>query len=139
MQQQIVQLALVVSDYDEAIDFYCNKLHFDLIEDTPMSPAKRWVVVAPKGSGGCRLLLAKAASPEQERAVGNQTGGRVFLFLHTDNFRRDFQNLQEHGIEIVRGPAEEPYGTVAVFRDLYGNLWDLIEPAHPANEPAFER
>ncbi|TDB61833.1 VOC family protein [Arundinibacter roseus] len=128
MKQQIVQLALLVNDYDEALDFYIQKLRFELIEDTVMSETKRWVVIAPPGSDGCRLLLAKAATPEQETRVGNQTGGRVFLFLHTDNFERDYQNLIAQNISIVRPRSEEPYGTVAVFEDLYGNLWDLIEP-----------
>lgn len=128
MKQNIFQLALVVADYDEAIDFYTRKLHFTLIEDTVMSAAKRWVVVAPPGSDGCRLLLAKAADEEQKSRVGNQTGGRVFLFLHTDNFGRDYQNLLEQGVTIVRQPVKEAWGMVAVFQDLYGNLWDLIEP-----------
>lgn len=129
MQQQITQLALVVSDYDEAIDFYTNKLQFDLLEDTRLSETKRWVRVAPKGSNGCGLLLAKAATDEQGSRVGNQTGGRVFLFLHTDNLNRDYQNLLRHNITIVRPPSEEDFGKVLVFADLYGNLWDLIEPA----------
>ena len=127
MKQKIAHIALVVDDYDQAIDFYVNKLHFTLVEDTKMSDTKRWVVVSPTGSE-CSLLLAKAANDEQKSRVGNQTGGRVFLFLHTDNFQRDFQNLQNQKIKIVRGPIQEPYGTVAVFEDLYGNLWDLIEP-----------
>lgn len=129
MKQQIAQLALVVNDYDEAIEFYTKKLRFTLIEDTVMSSTKRWVVVAPPGSTGCKLLLAKAASEEQKSRVGNQTGGRVFLFLHTDNIRRDHQQMKEQGIEFVRELSDEPYGTVAVFKDLYGNLWDLIQPA----------
>ncbi|MBK7337086.1 MAG: VOC family protein [Saprospirales bacterium] len=129
MKQNIFQLALVVEDYDEAIDFYTKKLHFTLVEDTAMSPTKRWVVVAPPGSNGCRLLLAKAADETQKSRVGNQTGGRVFLFLHTDNFERDYQNLLDQGVTIVRQPANEAWGMVAVFQDLYGNLWDLIEPA----------
>lgn len=128
MKQQITQLALVVNDYDEAIDFYTKKLRFTLIEDTVMSPTKRWVVVAPPGSTGCKLLLAKAANDEQQSRVGNQTGGRVFLFLHTDNIKRDHQQMKEQGIEFVRELSDEPYGTVAVFKDLYGNLWDLIQP-----------
>lgn len=128
MQQKIAHIALVVADYDEAIAFYTQKLHFTLVEDTVLSATKRWVMVAPKGSKECCLLLAKAASDEQSTRVGNQTGGRVFLFLHTDNFQRDFQNLLNQGIQIVRPPITEPYGTVAVFADLYGNLWDLIEP-----------
>lgn len=129
MQQQITQLAIVVKDYDEAIDFYTNKLKFDLLEDTPMSDTKRWVRVAPKGSNGCGLLLAKAANEEQASRVGNQTGGRVFLFLHTDDLERDYQNLLQHNITIVRPPSVEDFGKVLVFADLYGNLWDLIEPA----------
>ena len=118
----------MVRDYDEAIDFYTRKLHFTLLEDTVLSETKRWVVVAPAGSEGCRLLLAKAATGEQKSRVGNQTGGRVFLFLHTDDFARDYQNLLDQNITIVRRPTVEPYGTVAVFEDLYGNLWDMIEP-----------
>jgi uncharacterized glyoxalase superfamily protein PhnB len=128
MSQYISQLALVVNDYDEAIDFYTSKLKFDLIEDTKMSDTKRWVVIAPKGSTGCTLLLAKAANGDQRACVGNQTGGRVFLFLKTDDFDRDFQNLVNENVTIVRQPAEESWGTVAVFADLYGNLWDLIGP-----------
>jgi catechol 2,3-dioxygenase-like lactoylglutathione lyase family enzyme len=129
MKQSIAHIALVVKDYDEAIDFYTKKLHFILIEDTVLSETKRWVLVAPPGSNECCLLLAKAANEVQSSRVGNQTGGRVFLFLHTDNFERDYQNLLVNNITIVRPPATEPYGTVAVFADLYGNLWDLIEPA----------
>ena len=127
--QKIMQLALVVSDYDEAIEFYTKKLHFTLIEDTPLSDTKRWVVVAPKGSSGCKLLLAKASNEEQQSRVGNQTGGRVFLFLHTDDFGRDYQNLLDNNIKIVRPPSKEIYGTVTVFADLYGNLWDMIGPS----------
>jgi len=129
MKQNLAHIALVVNDYDEAIAFYTQQLHFTLIEDTVLSETKRWVIVAPPGSTGCGLLLAKAANEEQKSRVGNQTGGRVFLFLFTDNFQRDFQNLQDKGITIVRQPATEAYGTVAVFADLYGNLWDLIEPS----------
>ncbi|KAB7731711.1 VOC family protein [Rudanella paleaurantiibacter] len=128
MKQHIAHIALVVDDYDEAIAFYTQKLHFDLLEDTALSETKRWVLVAPKGATECRLLLAKAANDEQQSRVGNQTGGRVFLFLYTDNFARDYQNLLDQNIQIVRPPVVEPYGTVAVFADLYGNLWDLIEP-----------
>ena len=131
MNQRITQLALVVDDYDKAIEFYTQKLSFTLIEDTMMSETKRWVVVAPPGNGECRLLLAKAANEEQRSRVGNQTGGRVFLFLHTDDFWRDFKNLHEKGVAIRRGPSKEAYGTVAVFEDLYGNLWDLIQPNDP--------
>jgi catechol 2,3-dioxygenase-like lactoylglutathione lyase family enzyme len=131
MKQQLARIALVVDDYDEAIAFYTQKLHFTLVEDTVLSPVKRWVVVAPPGSDGCCLLLAKAANEEQQSRVGNQTGGRVFLFLYTDNFERDYSNLLDKGITIVREPVLETWGRVAVFADLYGNLWDLIEPAHP--------
>ena len=128
MNQKLAQIALVVRDYDEAIEFYTTKLQFDLIEDTRMSDTKRWVVVSPKGGNGCNLLLAKAANVEQRSRVGNQTGGRVFLFLHTDNFDRDFHHLIDNNIRIVRQPTKETWGTVAVFADLYGNLWDLIQP-----------
>lgn len=129
LKQHIAHIALVVKDYDEAIEFYTKKLHFTLVEDTVLSATKRWVLVAPPGSEGCRLLLAKAANELQMTRVGNQTGGRVFLFLHTDNFQRDYQNLLDNDIKIIREPSAEAYGTVAVFEDLYGNLWDLIEPA----------
>jgi len=129
MKQQLAHIALVVEDYDKAISFYTEKLHFTLVEDTVLSDTKRWVVVAPPGSPGCSLLLAKAASDEQRSRVGNQTGGRVFLFLHTDDFKRDYADMRSKGIEFVREPVKEVYGTVAVFSDLYGNLWDLIEPA----------
>lgn len=128
MNQRIVQLALVVKDYDEAISFYTQKLGFELVEDMVMSETKRWVVVKPKGEGSCSLLLAKAANEEQRKSVGNQTGGRVFLFLYTDDIKRDYTSLIANNIRIVRELEEQPYGTVAVFADLYGNLWDLIEP-----------
>ena len=128
MNQRLAHIAIVVNDYDEAIKFYTEKLHFDMVEDTQLSETKRWVLVRPKGSNECCLLLAKAANDEQRSRVGNQTGGRVFLFLHTDNFERDYQNLIDHQIEIVRQPQREEYGTVAVFKDLYGNLWDMIGP-----------
>ena len=128
MQQRIAQLALVVADYDDACAFYTKKLNFRLIEDTVLSPTKRWVVVAPPGPDGCNLLLAKAANEEQSSRVGNQTGGRVFLFLYTDDINRDYQAMQANGIEFVRPIVKEAYGTVTVFKDLYGNLWDLIEP-----------
>jgi catechol 2,3-dioxygenase-like lactoylglutathione lyase family enzyme len=128
MRQSLSHIALVVRDYDEALDFYVGKLGFRLIEDTPVpEQGKRWVVVTPPGAGGCRLLLARAATPEQESCIGNQTGGRVFLFLDTDDFWRDYEQYRSHGIEFIREPKQEPYGTVAVFRDLYGNLWDLAE------------
>jgi catechol 2,3-dioxygenase-like lactoylglutathione lyase family enzyme len=129
MGQKIARIALIIDDYDVAIEFFTKKLNFMLVEDTIISATKRWVLVAPKGSTDCCLLLAKAANEEQTSRVGNQTGGRVFLFLYTDDFKRDFQNLLDQEIRIVRGPSEEPYGTVAVFSDLYGNLWDLIQPA----------
>lgn len=128
MKQHIAHIALVVNNYDEAIKFYTEKLGFILLEDTKLSETKRWVMVAPKGDSQCCLLLAQAATEEQRTRVGNQTGGRVFLFLYTDDFWRDYNNYQENKIKFVRRPAEEPYGTVAVFEDLYGNLWDLIEP-----------
>ncbi|HKZ67240.1 MAG TPA: VOC family protein [Chitinophagaceae bacterium] len=128
MKQYIAHIALVVDDYDDAIQFYTKKLHFILKEDTVLSEAKRWVIIAPPGSNGCSLLLAKAANDEQRTRVGNQTGGRVFLFLHTDNLQRDYKNMKEQEISFVREPAAEEWGTVAVFKDLYGNLWDLIEP-----------
>ena len=126
MNQRLMHVALVVADYDEAIDWYTKKLGFKLIEDTLLSEGKRWVLVQPPGEGSCQLLLAKAATEEQKSRVGNQTGGRVFLFLHTDDFDRDFENLRQQGIKIVRGPSVEEYGKVLVFEDLYGNLWDLI-------------
>ena len=129
MNRRLAHIAIVVNDYDEAIKFYTEKLHFELIEDTLLSDTKRWVMVSPNGSAGCSLLLAKAANDEQKSRIGNQTGGRVFLFLYTDNFKRDYQNLLEQEIKIVREPSVETYGTVAVFEDLYGNLWDLIEPS----------
>ena len=128
MNQRLAHIAIVINDYDEAIKFYTEKLHFDMVEDTQLSETKRWVLVRPKGSNECCLLLAKAANDEQRSRVGNQTGGRVFLFLHTDNFERDYQNLLDHQIDIVRQPQREEYGTVAVFKDLYGNLWDMIGP-----------
>ena len=129
MKQRLAHIALVVNDYDEAIKFYTEKLHFTLVEDTKLSETKRWVLIRPKGSNECCLLLAKAGTEEQKTRGGNQTGGRVFLFLHTDDFERDYQNILDKQIEIVRPPQKEDYGTVAVFKDLYGNLWDLIEPA----------
>lgn len=127
MNQHIAHLALVVNDYDEAIAFYTGKLDFELIEDSTLSDSKRWVLVKPRGDGHCCLLLAKAANEEQRSRVGNQTGGRVFLFLYTDDFWRDYQKMIALNIRFVRPPVTEPYGTVAVFEDLYGNLWDLIQ------------
>ena len=126
MNQRLMHIALVVADYDEAIHWYTQKLNFKLIEDTTLSEVKRWVLIQPPGEGSCQLLLAKAATEEQKSRVGNQTGGRVFLFLHTDDFERDHENLLYKGINILRGPSEEEYGKVLVFEDLYGNLWDLI-------------
>ena len=128
MKQQLARIALVVRDYDEAIDFYTKRMGFELLEDTPLSETKRWVVVCPNGSS-TSLLLAKAVGDQQIAAIGNQTGGRVFLFLHTDDIARDQQLLLENNIRIIRGPDTAPYGTVLVFEDLYGNLWDLIQPS----------
>jgi catechol 2,3-dioxygenase-like lactoylglutathione lyase family enzyme len=128
MKQNIAHIALLVKDYEEAITFYTQKLHFTLVEDTILSDTKRWVVLAPAGSTNCSLLLAKAANEMQEKSIGNQTGGRVFLFLHTDNIERDYKNLLQNNVTIIREPSSEVYGTVLVFADLYGNLWDLIEP-----------
>jgi uncharacterized glyoxalase superfamily protein PhnB len=133
MRQKIVHISLVVDDYDEAINYYTSVLNFTLIEDTVLTETKRWVLLAPKGSKECCLLLAKAINEEQKSRVGNQTGGRVFLFLQTDNFKRDYENLVDKGVSIVREPVKETWGTVAVFEDLYGNLWDLIEPPSRKN------
>lgn len=127
MKQQIVHIALVVDDYDDAIKFYTEKLNFTLLEDTVLNETKRWVLVAPKGSQECCLLLAKGVGDEQRSRIGNQTGGRVFLFLKTDDFWRDHKAMLGKGIKFTREPKKEEYGTVAVFEDLYGNLWDLIE------------
>lgn len=134
MKQSIAHIALLVKDYDEAINFYTKKLRFSLVEDTYQPEQdKRWVVVAPPGTTGSTLLLARASSPEQEAFIGNQSGGRVFLFLSTDDFQRDYEDIVSQGIKIVREPQTADYGTVAVFEDLYGNLWDLVEyvPGHP--------
>ena len=128
MKQHIAHIALVVRDYDEAIAFYTEKLDFRLVEDTRISEDKRWVLVAPPGAQECALLLAKAANAQQSESIGHQTGGRVFLFLFTDNFQRDYEKMSARKIKFVRPPKEEDYGTVAVFEDLYGNLWDLLEP-----------
>jgi len=127
MQQYITHFALVVKDYDEAIAFYTQKLHFNLLEDTVLSETKRWVLVAPPGARECSILLAKAATDEQQTRVGNQTGGRVFMFLNTNDIWRDYKNMVAQNIKFIRTPQEEEYGTVAVFEDLYGNLWDLIQ------------
>ena len=134
MRQSIVHVALVVRDYDEAIEFYTQKLHFTLLEDIYQAEQnKRWVVVSPSGSGGTNLLLARASTHEQEVFIGHQSGSRVFLFLRTDDFWRDYHEMVSRGIEFVREPKQADYGTVAVFKDLYGNLWDLLEftPGHP--------
>jgi len=128
MRQHLGLVTLLVRDYDEAIDFFTAQLGFDLIEDNALGERKRWVVVAPPGVGGARLLLARAADPLQLRQVGNQGGGRVFLFLMTDDFQRDHQRLGAAGVKFNEVPREEGYGTVAVFEDLYGNKWDLIQP-----------
>jgi len=143
MQQTILHAALVVREYDEAIEFFCSKLHFELVEDTYQPEQnKRWVLVAPPGSTGASILLARASRPEQEPFVGRQTGGRVFLFLGTDDFWRDFNEMSSVGIKFVREPKEATYGTVAVFEDLYGNLWDLIQlkrkdqPDSPLRRPS---
>ncbi len=127
MRQELAHIALVVDDYDEAIAFYTEKLGFRLVQDTPQSDTKRWVIVAPPGSSGCSLLLAKGVGDAQRSRIGNQTGGRVFLFLSTDDFARDYRALCDKGVTFVRPPKTEPYGTVAVFQDLYGNLWDLVQ------------
>ena len=128
MRQSIIHIALVVRDYDEAIAFFCGKLHFTLVEDTYQPEQdKRWVVVAPPGSQGTTLLLARASTLEQSHAIGNQSGGRVFLFLDTDDFWRDYEEMRRVGIRFVREPKDAAYGTVAVFEDLYGNLWDLVQ------------
>ncbi len=127
MKQHLAHIALVIDDYDEGILFYTEKLNFDLVEDTVLSENKRWVLVRPKGATECCLLLAKAVGDEQKKRIGSQSGGRVFLFLYTDDFWRDYYNMQANGISFIREPKKEDYGTVAVFEDLYGNLWDLIE------------
>lgn len=129
MKQHLGAVALLVRDYDEAIAFYTEQLQFRLLEDTPMGPGKRWVVLAPPGTAETRLLLAQAASPEQEQHVGQQAGGRVFLFLHTDDFWRDYRAMQARGVRFLEIPRREAYGTVAVFEDLYGTKWDLLEPS----------
>lgn len=128
MHQRIAHVALVVKDYDEAIDFYTNKLDFRLLEDTRLNEQKRWVMVAPPGAKECCLLLAKAATPEQEKSIGNQTGGRVGFFLYTDDIKRDHETMLAREINFLRPPTEFEYGLAAVFEDLYGNKWDLIQP-----------
>ncbi len=133
MASSLAAISLIVRDYDEAIAFFTDALRFRLIEDTPLGNGKRWVRVAPAG-GGTALLLARAVSPEQLAAVGNQAGGRVFLFLHTDEFAGDYQHMQSRGVRFVETPRDEPYGRVVVFLDLYGNRWDLIQPSTVAND-----
>jgi catechol 2,3-dioxygenase-like lactoylglutathione lyase family enzyme len=131
MKQHLAMVALVVAEYDEAIAWYTGKLGFTLLEDTPdtrQGPGRRWVVVAPAGTTGTAFLLARASDERQQQAIGNQAGGRVFLFLHTDDFQRDYAAYRSRGVSFVREPSDEAYGTVAVFADLYGNRWDLIEP-----------
>lgn len=127
-KQYLARIALVVRDYDEAIAYYTQKMGFELLEDTPRSPTKRWVVVAPPGAKECAFILAKAKNDTQREAVGNQSGGRVFLFLHTDNFWRDYNRMKAEGVDFTEEPRDEEYGIVVVFRDLYGNLWDFIQP-----------
>ena len=127
MNQAIAQVTLVVKNYDEAIAFYTQKLGFKLVDDIQLDANKRWVTVSPPSLNGLSLLLAEAVNDEQKKAIGNQSGGRVFLFLHTDDFWRDYQRMKEQGVKFNENPREEPYGTVVVFKDLYGNLWDLIE------------
>ena len=132
MKQRLGQISLVVRDYDEALAFYVGKLGFTLVEDSYVPEQdKRWVVIEPPGAAGegAKLLLARGANPEQQSRIGNQTGGRVFLFLYTDDFDRDYENYKASGVQFVRGPTDAPYGRVAVFRDLYGTMWDLIGPA----------
>jgi len=131
MQQNLVHIAIVVRDYDEAIDYYTRVLGFELLEDEPRGPGKRWVRVAPRGDHGASLLLAKAANEEQTSRIGNQTGGRVFLFLHTDDFQRDYAAYSARGVKFIEQPRYEEYGTVVVFEDIYGNKWDLIERKAP--------
>ena len=128
MNQQLAHITILVDDYDKAISFYTKQLHFDLIEDTSLSDSKRWVLVRPKGTGTSSILLAKATTEEQVKSIGNQTGGRVFLFLYTDDITRDYQNLLQHQITIVEEPSVKEHGTVLVFADCYGNKWDLIQP-----------
>ena len=128
MKKSVAQISLLVNDYDEAIEFYTQKLGFKLLEDTTIGKGKRWVTVGSENKYGCNLLLAKAVNEVQQKAVGNQSGGRVFLFLYTDSFWEDFETMKSKGVEFNEEPREEPYGTVVVFKDLYGNLWDMIQP-----------
>lgn len=128
MSRSITSLTLLVRDYDEAIAFFTDALRFELVEDTPLGEGKRWVIVAPPGRSGASLLLARAATPEQQSQIGNQTGGRVFLFLHTSDFWEDYTHIRARGVRFIEQPRREPYGLVVVFLDLYGNKWDLIQP-----------
>ena len=128
MIKHLAHVTLLVDDYDRAIEYYRHTLHFTLLEDTVLSPTKRWVLVAPKGAKECSILLAKATNDEQKSRIGNQTGGRVFMFLYSDNLQRDYQTYLDNKVRIVEPPRKESYGTVFVFKDLYGNLWDMIEP-----------
>lgn len=128
MASSLVLVSVIVRDYDEAIGYYTQSLAFDLIEDEPRANDKRWVVVAPRGGRGASILLARAVNEQQQRAIGNQTGGRVFLFLHTDDFWRDYRAMQSRGVKFIEEPREESYGTVVVFEDLYSNKWDLVQP-----------
>jgi lactoylglutathione lyase len=129
MNSSIARIAILVRDYDEAIAYYTSNLGFELVEDTDMGNGKRWVVVAPKGGTGASLLLARAANAQQTSRIGNQTGGRVFLFLHTDDFWRDYNEMKSRGVHFIEEPRHEPFGTVVVFEDLYGNRWDMVQPA----------
>ncbi len=133
MAQKLAHIAVVVANYDEAISFYTQKLGFELIEDTALSETKRWVIVAPKDSNGCQILLAQAANEEQKASIGNQTGGRVFLFLKTNSFDSDYQNMIQKGVNFIRPPEIESWGKVAVFEDLYGNKFDLIQENYSAD------
>ncbi len=136
MKQSLGLVSLVVRDYDEALAFFVGTLGFVLVEDSIVpDQSKRWVVVSPPGAGESRLLLAQASTTDQRSRIGSQTGGRVFLFLHTDDFQRDYESYRARGVVFVRDPKEEPYGTVAVFKDLYGNLWDLLQPREPTERP----
>ena len=135
MPQSIAHLTLVVRNYDEALEFYTQKLGFHLLQDVPLHDNKRWLLVAPPNSRGAALLLAEAATPEQSLVIGNQTGGRVFLFLHTDDFWRDYKTYQSRGVRFLESPRQETYGTVAVFEDVYGNKWDLLQPSAPGAQP----
>jgi catechol 2,3-dioxygenase-like lactoylglutathione lyase family enzyme len=135
MSQSITHLTLLVRNYDEALEFFTQKLGFHLLQDTPLPDNKCWLLVAPPNSCGAALLLAEAATPEQSLAIGNQSGGRVFLFLHTDDFWRDYKTYQSRGVRFLESPRQESYGTVAVFEDLYGNKWDLLEPVATTDRP----